>query len=68
MTEPYYGTRFKNEKIDQAVIDEWAKSLPKENENLGYSPENKFVADFPLISEKKELDEGLAPAKPKLIT
>jgi hypothetical protein len=33
--------------------------MPKEDENLDYPPLNKFIADWPLISEKLALGESI---------
>jgi secreted Zn-dependent insulinase-like peptidase len=50
--EKWYGTPFKSEKIDDAVIANLSKIIPT-SEDIGYPPENDFIPKT-LIEKKQE--------------
>jgi len=63
--EPIYNTEYKIVKLDDAKLEAWAKSLPKQGEALGHPPPNTFVPKEKPQSSKVENDGE--PAKPTKI-
>ena len=54
--EPIYGTQYKIVKLDDAKLEAWSKSVPKQGESLGHPPPNTFVPKEQLQTAKVEKD------------
>ena len=67
VVEPIYGTKYKMEKIPEELIQEWATTMPKEDELLDYPPPNTFVPEnIPTSKKAEKPDESERHTPPNL--
>ena len=68
VVEPIYGTKYKMEKIPEELIQEWATTMPKEDELLDYPPPNTFVPEnIPTSKKAEKPDESERHTPPKCL-